>query len=246
MIRDSLFTMALLAFLLTPAAAVEVGITAEGPQAGFGDVLVLGPGARVAVQMEDDADTTRFEPVLDGAPVSLDAWSTGWDPGPHRMSGVVVTEDGTRSPATPLDVVFDPTPPVVDREIGDLALLKAHGLDQGVEPKKPRRVERHRDVAVYWSADGRRWLPLLPPGEERFQWVVEGDKPQVFFYVERNGGLHLNDGTPVQKGQVVRLWAFDELSATSVLGMSTTIEGLEIVVRDLVGNETRQSWPLGN
>jgi hypothetical protein len=130
-------------------------------------------------------------------------------------------------------------------QIGELELLEGFGLDQGVRPQMPRRVERHREVPVYWSADGLRWLPLLPPDAEEFDWVVESDEPQVFLWIERDRALRPDDGTPVREGDVIRIWVHDELSAAHDLVLSVTPESLEVVARDLVGNETRKVWAVG-
>ena len=238
-------TISLLLLLLVPSSGTAgVRFAAEGPHAGYGELLVLGPGARLEVELDGEEAQGELRPSLDGRPVAAEALASGWEPGRHSITGVVIGAGGAETSIAPLEIVYDPDAPTVDHEIGDLTLLEEHGLDQGVEPKKPRRVDRHRDVPVYWSADGRRWLPLLPPGEEEFDWLVQSDEPQVFFFVERDGALRLEDGTAPEKGRVVRFWAEDELSATSVLGMTVTPERVEIVVRDLVGNETRTAWAL--
>jgi LysM repeat protein len=227
------------------SGAVTARVVAQGPQAGLGEVLVLGPGARLTVELEGETAGARFDPALDGREVPLDEWSTGWEPGAHQIGGTAVTAHGAATPLGPVAMIFDPEGPEVFWQIGELELLEGFGLDQGVRPQMPRRVERHREVPVYWSADGLRWLPLLPPDAEEFDWVVESDEPQVFLWIERDRGLRPDDGTPVREGDVIRIWVHDELSAAHDLVLSVTPESLEVVAHDLVGNETRRVWAVG-
>lgn len=220
-------------------------VVAEGPQAGLGEILVLGPGATLAVELEGETSGARFEPAVDGREASLEDWSSGWEPGAHRIEGTAVTAWGAATPMAPLSIVFDPSAPEMSWQVGEMEVLEEFGLDQGVEPKKPRRVERHEDVPVYWSADGRRWLPLLPPDRNEFRWVVGSDEPQVFFWADRDRALRIGDGTPVKKGQVVRVWVHDELSAASDLVLAVTPRSVELVATDLVGNESRRTFAIG-
>ena len=253
----SLVTALFLGILVCPAFAQDPGgetgkqprtfdaeISPEGPRAGYGEVVVLGPGARLRFAVQGESKGVGFVPTLDGERVSFEAWSSSWEPGAHRISGNVLTTEGEEIPVTPLEIVFDPTAPRIDRQVGGMELLERYGLDQGVEPETPKRGERHRGVDVYWSADGRRWLPLLPPDREKFDWVVAGDEPQVFLWIAEHRALRLEDGTPIAKGRVIRLWASDELSAVRTLLLSATPERLELQARDLVGNTTRTTWNL--
>lgn len=226
--------------------AFEARISPEGAQAGYGELVVLGPGARLRVETRGESEGMGFAPSLDGRTVSFEAWSSGWEPGRHRASGTALTTDGEKIPLAPLEIVFDPTAPRIEHQIGGLELLEQYGLDQGVEAERPERVERHRAVAVYWSADGRRWLPVLPPDREEFDWIITGDEPQVFLWTAEDGVLSPPDGTPIGGELVVRLWASDELSAVRSLLLSATPETLEVQARDLVGNRAGETWALSN
>jgi hypothetical protein len=105
-----------------------------------------------------------------------------------------------------------------------------------------------------WSADGRRWLPVLAEGAEAdgdgllADWLVASDRPQVFLWALADGAF--GSGAPVAPSrlELVRVWAADELSAVRDLRLRVRPAGaaytLEMVATDLVGNATTVTWPL--
>ena len=238
------------------AGAVQAPVLqAVGPQAGFGDLLVLGTGAR----FELAAGAAGQVPVLDGTPVTLAQLAGPWQAGRHAVtlqSAVPAGEQPVVQP--PLHFVFDPGPPKIQWEVGSIELLDVHGLDQDVERKKPPRhvvPERDDAVDILWSPDGRRWLPLLPRNAKPdasgalADWVTAADRPQVFLWAL--GNRVFDNGAPVTptKLQLVRVWAGDELSAVRdlrlrVLPGPASGYRLEMVATDLVGNLATVSWPL--
>jgi hypothetical protein len=237
------------------AAMMAPTILAVGPQAGFGDVLVLGTGARLEI-----APTTPPQvPVLDGQQVPASALAGPWPPGPHGLAlQSVPPAGGAPVVQPPMRFVYDPLPPAVQWEVGDITLLDLHGLDQDVERQKPPRhtvPEPDRHVRMLWSPDGRRWLPLLPKHAEAdahgalADWLTAADRPQVFLWALK--GKSFGDGAPVtpKKMQIVRVWATDDLSAVRDLRLRVLPAAggnyrLEMVATDLVGNATTVSWPL--
>jgi hypothetical protein len=240
---------------VTAPAAAANPLQAVGPQAGFGDLLVLGTGARFEIAPA----AGEHVPVIDGAPVTVAQLAGPWQPGRHAVSLQSVPPPG-EEPAVqpPLHFLYDPAAPTIQWEVGDTRLLDAHGLDQDVQREQPPRhtmPERDRSVKILWSPDGRRWLPLLPKDARTdasgalADWVTAADKPQVFLWAL--GNQVLDHGAPIapQKLQIVRVWAGDELSAVRDLHLRVLPGAaggyrLEMAATDLVGNRTTVTWPL--
>ena len=239
------------------AAALQterLQLQAVGPQAGFGDLLVLGSGGRFEL-----AAVEGHVPVVDGAPVTVAQLAGPWEPGRHSVSLQSTAPAGeTPAPPAALQFVYDPGAPTIQWEVGTTALLDVFGLDQGVDREHPPRhtlPERDKRVKILWSPDGRRWLPLLPKKAERdpsgalADWVTAADRPQVFLWAL--GERVFDQGAPVapEKMQLVRVWAGDELSAVRdlrlrVLPLADGGHRLEIAATDLVGNRQAVIWPL--
>jgi hypothetical protein len=238
---------------LPPPAAVE----AIGAQAGLGEGIVVGRGSRLQPAATDGAVIGH---LLDGVEVLPEVWSSGWSPGSHVAAVRVAGPDGAPLELPQLPFVYDPDPPTLEWEVGTTALLDTFGLDQDVERRKPPRhtlPERDKSVKVLWSPDGRRWIPLLPRKAEPnadgalAEWLVAADRPQVFLWVLGDGVF--GPGTPVapEKGQIVRVWSADALSAVRDMRLrvlpasgGTAGRSMEVVSTDLVGNETTFTWPL--
>jgi hypothetical protein len=239
-----------------PTLPPPPAVVAVGTQAGFGEQVVLGPGARIEPA---PAATPVVARLLDGADVGVEAWSTGWSPGPHVAAVHVAGPAGAPEALLPLRFVFDPQPPTLQWEVGTTALLDAYGLDQDVERHEPPRrtmPRRDRDVPILWSPDGRRWLPLLPRDAEPddsgaiAEWLIATDRPQVFLWALRDGSFGAGAPVAPREEEMVRVWSSDELSAVRDLRLRVRPgEGrdyrLEMVAADLVGNETTVTWPLG-
>ena len=237
---------------LPPPPAVQ----AVGTQAGFGDVLVLGPGARLAPAPGAAPVVAR---LLDGEEAAPDVWSSGWPAGAHEAAVHVLGSDGAPQVLPPLRFVFDPQAPTIEWEVGTTVLLERFGLDQDVDRHEPpRRTEppRDRQVPILWSPDGRRWLPLLPRHAEPTasgalaEWLVAADRPQVFLWALDDSSFGAGAPVAPERRQLVRLWSADAYSAVRDLRLRVLAGGdgarqLEVVATDLVGNETTVTWPLG-
>ena len=246
----------------TPARALAAALLAEppllqavGPQAGFGDLLVLGTGARFELAAAEGSHV----PVLDGSEVTVAHLAGPWEPGRHAVSlqAVPAPAEGAAAQA-PLQFVYDPGPPKIQWEVGNTSLLDVYGLDQDVDREHPPRhtvPERDKRIKILWSPDGRRWLPLLPRDAKSdasgalADWITAADKPQVFLWALDSQVF--DHGAPVapRKMELVRVWAGDELSAVRdlrlrVLPSATGGHRLEMVATDLVGNPTTVTWPL--
>lgn len=232
-----------------------LALQAIGPQAGYGDLLVLGNGARF--ELADPADPAHV-PVLDGQQVTVAALAGPWVPGRHAVSLLPVVPPGQQPTVpAPLQFVYDNGPPKIEWEVGTTALLDTYGLDQGVDREHPPRhvvPERDKRVKILWSPDGRRWIPLLPKDAKPdakgalADWLTAADRPQVFLWAL--GSQVFGSGAPVapEKLQLVRIWAGDELSAVRDLRMRVLPAPsgylLEMVATDLVGNTGRVTWPV--
>ena len=231
-------------------------IQPKGPQAGFGDLLVLGTGGGFVLTPAAAGQV----PLIDGVQVAVTALSGPWQPGRHAVAlESTPTEGGQATVQPPLQFVYDPGPPKVQWEVGSTALLDVHGLDQGVEPaqKPPRHVIPKGDkrIKVLWSPDGRRWLPLLPAetkpeaGGALAEWLTIADRPQVFLWALDESVFGAGAPVQPQKLQLVRVWASDELSAVRDLKVRVLPSPsggflLEMLATDLVGNASSVTWPL--
>jgi len=242
--------------LATTLVAPPPLLHAVGPQAGYGDLLVLGTGARFEIA----SGGAGHLPMMDGAPVDVAVLAGPWAPGRHAVSlqspAAVAGGDPAVQPA--LQFVYDPAAPNIRWEVGNTTLLDSYGLDQDVDRQKPPRhviPERDSEVEILWSPDGRRWLPLLAKNAKvdasgaLADWVTAADRPQVFLWAL--GEQVFDHGSPVapKKLELVRIWAGDDLSAVRDLRMRVLPAGsgayrLEMVATDLVGNRSTVTWPL--
>ena len=232
-----------------PAGAPTSPIHAEGPQAGYGDLLVVGPGAHLVPPAATSLDAgEHLQLVLDGNAATAESWSAGWTPGRHQASGYVVRASGEEEPFPPLDFLVDLDQPVLHDEATDADVFEQHGLDQGVdEPRSPRRIHASRAVPLVWTSDGRRWLPVLGFGERSAAWTVESDRPQIFLWAKHDVTLG-GDVPGLAEGHVLRVWAEDPTSAVQRLEVTArrTADGGEIVFQaiDLVGNQSTLTVPV--
>jgi hypothetical protein len=236
-------------------------LRAIGPQAGFGDMLVVGTGSRFELVGGAAPGATK----LDGAPTTTAMLAGPWAPGRHSLSvepASAAGTDGDASFAPPMIFVYDPSPPSLKWEIGDTGLLDVHGLDENVHrDKPPYRVQPARDthVPLLWSPDGRRWLPVLPKGAKGdsegalADWPTKADEPQIFLWALDDGAFGPAAPIAPKKLQIVRVWGADALSAVRELRLRV-LPGdasdpaqayrLELLATDLVGNQSSVTWPL--
>jgi hypothetical protein len=253
-----LAVLAAAAMAQAPSAPPAPPLRAVGPQAGFGDQLVLGSGARLELGPADAGGHGAL--LLDGLEVGNAALAGPWSPGTHAVS--VQAAAGAATTPAPLRFVYDPAAPTLKWEVGGTAMLDRHGMDEGehrTEP--PRRVEPERDqhVKLLWSPDGRRWLPVLVKGAQAdasgalADWVIASDKPQVFLWALEEDVFGAGAPVTPAKLQIVRVWGADELSAVRELRLRVLAGNpadpghayqLELMATDLVGNQTKATWPL--
>lgn len=224
-----------------PTAALSI---ASGPSAYFGDQLILGPGATLHLNSQDDAGIGTREWLLDGKPVTEAAWKGGWANGVHTVAAVVVDQVGNRAQLAPVTIVADAEAPAVTWEAGDgQEMLSRYGrLAEERERRRGKRNRTNPETTIEWSSDGNKW-PRLTPGSEPDK--VLADEPMVFFRV--SGDLVANDGAgeriALGPGRMLRLSSKDHHSAVSetrvrVEGGNGEAFRLVIETEDLVGNVT--------
>src|SRR5438270_6822614 len=100
---------------LTTAALAQgppaVELRGVGNQAGFGDLLVLGPGGHLEVVAPAGQSLVR---LLDGKEVAAEAFAGPWTPGAHTAAAALPSATGEPLGAgPPLHFVYDPQAPTL-------------------------------------------------------------------------------------------------------------------------------------
>ena len=229
--------------LLLPPKAT---ITGHGTVIGYGESIALAEGSRLKVTIEDPTGSPTFHPTLDGEAVTLAELESGWSVGIHEVGGTIIGGAGTEVILRPTPIVYDPNAPQLAWEVGGLELLYQKGLDQGHEPKPPRKW-RNR-AALYVSPDGRTWSPLVEPNTTTATHIVACDDPQLFIWAAKE--VQLPDGQTIPKNRVGRMWASDDLTAVRDLvldvDVSTAPYRMKATARDILGNESVAEWASGS
>jgi hypothetical protein len=225
----------------------------SGRQFEVNGKIFVGPGIALELPAQDaGCGILRASPSVDSATDT---------PGEHRVTGNVMDLCGNRAEVAPLVFTVDAEAPVVHSEIVERSILGQEG-----EPKAVRRSDRRDgkagEAALSWSSDGRRWLPLWPPGPVASKasatthtpaatpepYEIASDRPRLFL---RARGVKLTiDGKTVApaEGQLLAITAEDAGVGVERLRFQVKTEGnapaLSIEVLDLVGNSRQLSWPL--
>jgi hypothetical protein len=244
--------------LVPPVADIRV----HGSHVMLGGLLVLGAATTLEGVVEDDTGLEgEWVPILNGEEVDLEEWAGGWPEGEHELSGYAVDGAGLFSePLGPIEMLSDPVPPEIHWSVGDRELMERHGVDQHWDHQRERRLRRkaHSNVVAEWSPDGRRWNPIraLSPeeanredGKPIAQWQVKSDHPQIFFRVMRNQAFAADAPLSLSRGEFLRIWADDALSAVRELLVSVHYypgdrHYLEVRAWDVAGNLSVEKWPL--
>jgi hypothetical protein len=224
----------------------------SGRQIEVAGRLFAAPGFGVEVTAEDaGCGLLEASPAIDGSPET---------PGEHRVGGYALDRCGNRFEAPPLTLIVDAEAPTVRTAIVERAVFEQDG-----EPKATRRSSRRAGApagtGLYWSSDGRRWLPLWRPkasgrpdtpakGEEKDGDEIVSGKPRLF--LEARGVKLSIDGQTVAPGdgQLLTVTAEDAGAGVERLRFHTATSGpggapvLELEAVDLVGNSRQIAWPL--
>ena len=251
----------------SPAASLEIlsdrldheppvaKLTFSGPQIVVDRRLFLAAGFGLEITADDSGcGLLRASPAVDGSPA---------EPGEHRASGYALDRCGNRLDLPPVAFTVDTEPPAVRSSLVERSILESEG-----EPKAVRRSRRQGGepggTSLFWSSDGRRWLPLWRPGQakaathetadhaetaETDENEIASDRPRLFLKAR---GVKLSiDGQTVAPGedQLLAITAEDAGAGVERLRFHVTGGGgkapaLEIEAIDLVGNRRQLSWPL--
>jgi hypothetical protein len=242
-----------------PAAAASLEILSdrldhEGPAAKLAlsgrqiDVagrLFTAAGVGLDIKAEDGGcGLLRAAPALDGHPAAAGSLP----PGEHRAGGYALDRCGNRFEMPPLAFTVDAEPPAVRSAVVLRSIFERDG-----EPKATRRSGRRArgpdKTGLWWSSDGRRWLPLWRPGQAGGDEIAS-DRPRLFLTAR---GVKLSiGGQTVAPGEqhLLAVSAEDAGAGVERLRFRTTDSGpggapvLEIEAVDLVGNSTKIAWPL--
>jgi LysM domain-containing protein len=238
-----------------PAARLEL----SGTTIDVAGRLFTTANVGVKITAEDGGcGLLRAEPAVDGrlSPAGGAGAKGPLPAGEHRAGGAAVDRCGNRLEVPPLAFTVDTEPPNVACEVTDRA-----ALERGGEPRAARGTSRRyaepSGTGLYWSSDGRRWLPLWRPGKAGGKTPAFGgdeiasEHPQLFL---RALGVKLTiDGREVAPaaGQLLWLRAEDAGVGVERLRFHAVDRGaeqapvLELEAVDLLGNARRLSWPLG-
>jgi hypothetical protein len=223
-------------------------LTFSGPQIVVDGRLFLAAGFGLDLAADDSGcGLLRALPAVDGSPA---------EPGEHRASGYALDRCGNRLDLPPVAFTVDSEPPAVRSSLVERSILESEG-----EPKAVRRSRRRGEpggTSLFWSSDGRRWLPLWRPGQkaapdkkdETAENEIASDRPRLFL---RARGVKLSiDGQTVAPGedQLLAITVEDAGAGVERLRFHVTGGGggkapaLELEAVDLVGNRRQLSWPL--
>jgi hypothetical protein len=231
----------------TPAGSLEITsdrLDHEPPVAKLG---VVGRQVKVAgrlftapgIGLELAADDAGCG-LLRSAPLVNDSPDT---PGDHQVSGYALDRCGNRVTVPPLAFTVDAEAPTVRSTV----------VERDVEPKAAGHAEVPGKTGLYWSADGRRWLPLWRPGKAKARASrkneITGGQPRLLLAAR---GVQLSiDGQTVAPGpgQLLAITAEDAGAGVERLrfraaGGPGGAPTLEIAAVDRVGNTREVAWPL--
>jgi hypothetical protein len=219
----------------------------SGRQFEVNGKIFVGPGIALELPAQDaGCGILRASPAVDGATDT---------PGEHRVTGNVMDLCGNRATVAPLVFTVDAEAPVVHSEIVERSILGQEGEPKAVR-RSGRRDGKAGEAALSWSSDGRRWLPLWPPGPLASKapaatpepYEIASDRPRLFL---RARGLKLSiDGKAVApaEDQLLAVTAEDAGVGVERLRFQVKTEGnapvFAIEALDLVGNSRELSWPL--
>lgn len=224
----------------------------DGPAVIVGSRPVLGPGASLSFDIVDPLSGPGVVSyLLNGQPAAGDSWSKDWPAGEHQIDVIAADRAGNRSKPLAFAFASDRTAPKIEWMKGGRELIRNHGSTEPADQKIRRR--RDRRVLLEWSADGRRWLPILSPVADEKVETIRSDSPQVFIRVVTGRPFAPEGAERLDAGTLVRVWSTDDLAGVDemsfrLVGSLPTKEQpdnravLVFESRDLVGNSTSIEW----
>ncbi|MCB1037414.1 MAG: LysM peptidoglycan-binding domain-containing protein, partial [Acidobacteria bacterium] len=147
--------------ILDAMADVEpptVSLRGQGRSLARGEVVHLGPGAKLEIEARDAASgIARREVTLDGRSVAPGVLEGPWESGKHELTFDVVDGAGNRSPRRTATFVYDPDPPTVSWQP-----VAPGWRGKGAMTTKawPSGKAAAADVPLEWSGAGWGWQDL--------------------------------------------------------------------------------------
>lgn len=229
-------------------ALPAVEIFAEGIQIRCGENLVLGKDTRLVTRASDALTgiTTTAYFGAEGKAIDRSTFTGPWAAGEHTVKAVVVDGAGNRAESFPFRFISDPEPPVATWELGGEELIRRYGRPDRAEEalsKRGRRNLEREGVVLEWSADGALWLPLrrsqVTPTNVAF-----GDKPQLLLRSRLGDPFAAVSPAHLPDGKVLRIRFEDQACGVGQVSFGVSGNLLWIDATDLLGNSSRQEWPL--
>ncbi|HEV7669120.1 MAG TPA: LysM peptidoglycan-binding domain-containing protein [Thermoanaerobaculia bacterium] len=254
-----------------PSAASRVEVTppvAAGPppsarlalagvQVGVADVLFGSGATKVEIQEErSSCGIAQRTYRIDGQEVSEAAWSA---PSPGaRIADVVITDAcGQSTTIGPFAFTLDAEAPTLRMQAVDTNIYEDRGEPDRDRRRTPNAWKPERGGAIAWSADGRRWLPLVwgdraaPSNGVWSEESASANHPQVFF-AGQGWQLVADDGTALTGDRLLWVTGEDVGSGIAKLIYRTKVAPadanaaalLEVEAQDLVGNSAVKTWKI--
>jgi hypothetical protein len=139
-------------------------IRVEGPQAQAATALVVGPGARLRLDREDEGSgVAGWTGFMDGREVGSEEWPGPWPEGPHEAGAEIVDRVGHRTRPASLSFEVDATAPAIAWAVENEGAPGADGQTFFRPPVSVRVGAQDASAgvgALAWSAPGRDWEGL--------------------------------------------------------------------------------------
>lgn len=162
------------------------GLEVIGRQLRFGDRLVVDESVRIEARLEDgQSGVAGWQPIIDGAEVSMDRWTGPWPDGTYQVAVRAADQAGNEAVIAGGEVVVDALPPVIAVTGAGIRGAERPGRDRSscgwllqARSRWPLVTQcrwvgkaQSRWLRRGWnwlevSVDGRRWNPLIAAGSE--------------------------------------------------------------------------------
>lgn len=238
-----------------PPPSARLGLV--GAQVGVAEVLFGSGATKLEIQEErSSCGIAQRTYRIDGQEVSEAAWSA---PSPGaRVADVVITDAcGQSTTIGPFAFTLDAEAPALRMQAVDTNIYDNRGEPDQDRRRTPRAWKPERGGAIAWSADGRRWLPLVwgdraaPSNGVWSEEAATANHPQVFF-AGQGWQLVADDGAALTADRL--LWVTGEDLGSGIAKLiyrtkvapadSNAVALLEVEAQDLVGNSAVRTWKI--
>ncbi|MEP7011048.1 MAG: LysM peptidoglycan-binding domain-containing protein [Acidobacteriota bacterium] len=238
-----------------PPPSARLGLA--GVQVGVAEVLFGSGATKLEIRDESTSCSVAQRTYrLDGQEVSESAW-TAPSPG-ARVAEVVITDGcGQSTTVGPFAFTIDAEAPTLRTQAVDANVYDDHGEPDRGRRRTPSNWKPERGGAIVWSADGRRWLPLVwgdrtaPSNGVWSESTATANHPQVFF-AGQGWQLVGDDGNALTGDRL--LWVTGDDLGSGIAKLiyrakvapadSNAAALLEVEAQDLVGNSATRTWKI--